>query len=214
MSTKEQNYAGVFGGALGKFTKPVVLAIDFIRAYTTEGAAFYAPGVVDAVKRAGPFYDSVRKLGIPILHTRVLYDTPRPDAHVFLAKVPALRKLVTGEPLAEFDEHVVPAPGETVLVKQHASAFYGTDLDARLKSMGVDAVIVTGCTTSGCIRATVIDCMQHGFAPIVVEDLVGDRHPDPHEANLFDMRSKYADVVSSEEALSLLSAATAPAESA
>lgn len=206
MSDKQANYRGVFGSSAGFGARPAVLSVDFIRAYTTEGDPFFAPGVVAAARRAGPFQAACRALGLPIIHTNILYDDIRPDAHVFLAKVPALRRLVTGEPLADFDPAVAPAPGDTVLTKQHASAFYGTDLDARLKARGIDTVIVTGCTTSGCVRATVLDAMQHGYIPVVPEELVGDRHPDPHAANLFDMAAKYAEVMPAEAVMAALTA--------
>lgn len=198
---KTESYKGVFGASGGEAKRPVVLAVDFIRAYTEESSPFFAPGVVEAVSRAGPFYDAMRRAGVPIIHTRVLYDTPRPDAQVFLNKVPALRRLVTGELLAEFDPAVAPDHDDAVLVKQHASAFYGTDLGARLNVLEADSVIVTGCTTSGCIRATVVDVMQHGYLPLIAEDLVGDRHPEPHEANMFDMTAKYADALTAAQLL-------------
>lgn len=201
---RNQNYAGVFGGELGVGARPVVLSVDFIRAYTEPESPFYAPGVVDAVAQAGPFYERTRRAGIPLIYTRVIYDEPRPDAEVFLTKVPALRTLKSGETMAEFDPAVAPADGDTVIAKQHASAFYGTDLAERLECLEADTVIVTGCTTSGCIRATVVDVMQHGLKPIVAVEFVGDRHPEPHEANLFDMKSKYADVVPAPELLSSL----------
>lgn len=209
MSDKETNYRGVFGSSAGFGERPAVLSVDFVRAYTTEGDPFFALGVVEAVKRAGPFYDACRALGVPIFYTNVLYDEIRPDARVFLAKVPALKRLKTGEPMGEFDPAIAPRPGDTVITKQHASAFHGTDLDARLKAAGVDTVIVTGCTTSGCIRATVLDAMQHGYVPIVPEELVGDRHPDPHAANLFDMAAKYAEVMPAAAVLDALRTRTA-----
>ena len=102
-------------------------------------------------------------------------------------------------------EGLVPADNEIVVTKQYASAFFGTSLASALTTMGIDTLIITGVTTSGCIRATCLDSCQHGFIPIVVSDACGDRHPDPHEANLFDMNAKYGDVVSEAEVLTYVS---------
>jgi maleamate amidohydrolase len=98
----------------------------------------------------------------------------------------------------------VPKPGEPIIVKQYASAFFGTSLVATLNGLRVDTLIITGCTTSGCIRATAVDAVQHGYRPIVVRECVGDRHDGPHEANLFDINAKYGDVISKEETLEYL----------
>jgi maleamate amidohydrolase len=112
-----------------------------------------------------------------------------------------MKAMVEGNVLAEFCEGVEPAAGELVIVKQYASAFFGTSLASHLHAQGIDTVIMAGCSTSGCIRASAVDAVQHGFRAIVVRDCVGDRHPDPHNANLFDIDSKYGDVVSREEAI-------------
>jgi nicotinamidase-related amidase len=97
--------------------------------------------------------------------------------------------------LAAFAPGLEPHQGETVITKQYASAFFGTPLDAKLKALGVDTLLIAGVSTSGCIRATAVDACQYGFVPLVVRDAVGDRHPGPHEANLFDLQAKYAEVI-------------------
>ena len=127
-----------------------------------------------------------------------------------MKKVPVLRSMVEGEPLTEIVPELPPKPNDVVLKKQYASAFFGTPLAAMLTSLGVDSVIVTGCSTSGCIRATAVDGMQHGFRVIVPRECVGDRHAGPHEANLFDIDSKYGDVVSKAEVLAYLNADHGP----
>jgi len=203
--TKHQNYAGVWGNRLGFGRRPAVLAVDFMKAYTTPGSPLYAEGVVEAVRHAGTLLAKARECGIRVLHTRVRYNgTTFEDGGLWILKAPVLKCLVEGNPGAAFCEGVEPLPGETVITKNYASAFFGTSLASTLTTLGVDTAIIMGCTTSDCIRATALDAMQYGFRPIVVQECVGDRHPDPHEANLFDIASKYGDVIPLAEALQYL----------
>jgi maleamate amidohydrolase len=201
----DKNYAGVWDSRLGFGEKSAIIVIDLLQGYTTEGSALYAPGVVDCVKEMPDFLDAARAKGVPIIHTRVLYTAPNfEDGGIWIKKAPVLKDLVAGNPYAEFCEEVVPKPGEPVIVKQYASAFFGTSLVATLNGLRVDTLIITGCTTSGCIRATAVDAVQHGFRPICVRECIGDRHEGPHEANLFDINAKYGDVISKDEALEYL----------
>lgn len=204
MSSAEANYAGVFDGRIGFGTSPALIVIDFMCAYTTPGSDFFAPGVVEAVARSVDLLSAARKAGIPVIHTRVEFHPSGKDGGMFVRKVPGLRKLVAGEPLAAFDPHVAPADDELVIVKNYASAFFGTSLQATLSADGIDTLILAGCSTSGCIRATSIDGVQHGFRVIVPRECVGDRHADPHEANLFDINAKYGDVVSRDDVIRYL----------
>jgi len=202
--TLQQNYKGVFDGRLGFGKKPAVLVVDFIRAYTTSGNALFAPPVCDAVMETAELLDAARARGVLVVYTRVLYNKNGLDGGIFVQKVPVLRTLVEGEPLAEIVPELAPHPGDVILVKQYASAFFGTSLASLLTAQGVDTLILTGCSTSGCVRATAVDGMQHGFRVIVPRQCVGDRRPEPHEANLFDIHSKYGDVVSKQEVLDYL----------
>ncbi|MCL6512022.1 MAG: isochorismatase family protein [Anaerolineae bacterium] len=202
--TLQQNYKGVFDGRLGFGKKPAVLVVDFIRAYTTSGSALFAPPVCDAVMETAELLDAARARGVLVIYTRVLYNKNGLDGGIFVQKVPVLRTLVEGEPLAEIVPELAPHPGDVILVKQYASAFFGTSLASLLTAQGVDTLILTGCSTSGCVRATAVDGMQHGFRVIVPRECVGDRRPEPHEANLFDIHSKYGDVVSKQEVLDYL----------
>ena len=204
-----ENYAGVFDGRVGFGTRPALLMIDFMAAYTTPGADFYAEGVVDAVAQSVALLAVARKVGIPVIHTRVSFHPSGKDGGLFVKKVPALRKLVPGAALGEFDQHVRPNADELVLIKNYASAFFGTSLQATLSADGVDTIILAGCSTSGCIRATAIDGMQHSFHVIVARECVGDRHQGPHEANLFDINAKYGDVVARDEVIPYLEAKSA-----
>ena len=189
------NYQGVFDGRLGFGKRPALLVVDFINAYVTEGAALYAPPVVDAVTKSVDLVALARQKSVPVIYTKVLYNANGLDGGIFVQKVPVLRQMVEGEPLAEIVPELTPQPDDVVIVKQYASAFFGTSLAAMLTSMQIDTIILIGCSTSGCIRASAVDGMQYGFRVIVPRECVGDRHQEPHEANLFDIDSKYGDVV-------------------
>ncbi|MEM8813203.1 MAG: N-carbamoylsarcosine amidohydrolase [Pseudomonadota bacterium] len=204
-----ENYAGVFDGRIGFGARPALLMIDFMAAYTTPGADFYGEGIVEAVVHSVDLLNAARKAGIPVIHTRVEFHPSGKDGGLFVRKVPALRALVPGHPLGAFDSHVQPTDDELVIIKNYASAFFGTSLQATLSADGVDTIILAGCSTSGCIRATAIDGIQHGFRVIVPRECVGDRHDGPHEANLFDINAKYGDVVGRDEVIGRLGKAVA-----
>jgi maleamate amidohydrolase len=125
---------------------------------------------------------------------------------VFIAKIPSLRTLEAGSHAVQVDERLGLQPGDTLITKQFASAFFGTALSSLLAAEGCDTLLVTGATTSGCVRATAVDAIQHGYRPIVPRECVGDRAQAPHEANLFDIQQKYGDVVSLDEALGAVAA--------
>lgn len=198
------NYAGVFDGRIGFGQRPALLLVDFINAYTTPGSPLYAPDVVTAAAATANLLPLARQKGVPIIYTRVIYSRSGRDGGIFVQKVPLLRRMVEGEPLADIVPELAPAPDDLVINKQYASAFFGTALAPMLTSLGIDTLILTGCSTSGCIRATAVDGMQHGFRVIVPRQCVGDRHLAPHEANLFDIDSKYGDVVDNAQVVSYL----------
>jgi len=204
VTARDENYRGVFDTAVGFGERPALLMIDFMRAYTEEGSPFFAPGVVDAVASTAPLLSAARARAVPVLHTRVQFHPSGIDGGLFVRKVPALRKLVAGEPLAELDPRVAPHDDELVIVKNYASSFFGTSLAATLTSLDIDTLILAGCSTSGCIRASAIDGMQNGFRVIVPRECVGDRHHEPHESNLFDINAKYGDVISCAEVVTYL----------
>ncbi|ANC01639.1 N-carbamoylsarcosine amidohydrolase [Pseudomonas putida] len=199
------NYQGVWGQRIGFGRKAALLMIDFMQGYTTPGAPLYAPGVVSAVEQASGLLALARDSGTLVVHTNIRYQPPHfADGGVWVRKAPVMKDMVEGNPLAAFCEAVMPLAQEVVLSKQYASAFFGTSLAPLLHAQGVDTVVLAGCSTSGCIRASAVDALQHGFRTIVVRECVGDRHEDPHEANLFDIDSKYGDVVSRQEAMEQL----------
>ena len=192
---REQNYEGVFDTNIGFGTRPAVIVIDFVKAYTTKGAPFFGQGVVDAVDHSVPLLAAARTAKVPIIYTKVLYHPSGMDGGLFVKKVPALRTLVAGEPLAEIDSKITPGPEDLVIVKNYPSCFFGTTLQSTLMGLGIDTLVLIGCSTSGCVRAAAIDAIQYGYRVIVPRECAGDRHHEPHDANLFDINAKYGDVV-------------------
>lgn len=189
-----QNYRQAFDGRLGFGDSPALILIDFVQAYFAKHSPLYA-AVDDALASALRIRASARDAGIPIFYTNVVYHADGADGGVFFRKVPALEVFMAGDPLGAWPRALEPADGEIVISKQYPSAFFGTSLAATLTASDIDTLIITGLTTSGCVRATCVDAVSNGFIPIVVADACGDRHASPHEANLFDMNAKYGDVV-------------------
>lgn len=192
-----------FRGRLGFGSHAALVIIDFALAYLEEGSPLYA-GVEDTLASCERVLDAARTADIPVILTRVEFHPGGVDGGVFYRKVAALACFDRGNPLAELAPSLKPEPGDIVVTKQYPSAFFGTSLASTLTSLGVDTVIVTGVSTSGCVRATALDACQYGFIPIVVRQAVGDRSEAVHEANLFDLDAKYADVVDEAEVLAYL----------
>ncbi|KWS78409.1 N-carbamoylsarcosine amidase [Pseudomonas amygdali pv. eriobotryae] len=185
-----------FGSRLGFGQTPALVIVDFVEGFTNP-AQFGGGNILDAVARTVPLLDFARKAGWPIAHTRVVYAEDGSDGNAFTLKVPSLLMLTEDEHASQIVPALKPKPGELVIRKQLPSAFADTPLASWLRLKGVDTLIVAGCTTSGCIRATVLDSMGCGLRTVVVEDCVGDRAQGPHEANLFDMQQKYCDLMTS-----------------
>jgi maleamate amidohydrolase len=199
-----------FHGRAGFGRRPALLVVDVNVGFTDPASPLVCDleGVVAAV---GDLLGAARAARLPVVYTTVAYgEADRIAAKVFIEKVPALLTLEAGSRWVEIDPRIAPLPGEPVLTKLFASAFFGTPLQALLTAAEVDTLVVTGASTSGCVRATVVDALQHGFRPVVPREAVGDRNPAAHEANLYDMDAKYADVVSVEEALAHLRAGEGP----
>lgn len=202
----QANYQGVWDGRIGFGQKAALLVIDFMKGYTIEESPLYAPGVVDAIDHAGEVLAAARHAAMPLVHTNIRYQKQAYlDGGVWLIKSPVMKSMVEGNLYAEFCPETAPLSGELVISKQYPSSFFGTSLASTLYAQGVDTIVLIGCSTSGCIRATAVDGMQHGFRVLVVREAVGDRHPSPHEANLFDIDSKYGDVISKAEFFDYLS---------
>lgn len=205
-SSLHDNYAnGAFGATLGFGRRQALVMIDFAQAYFLPQSPLYAR-CPDVVEQAGQLLDWARERDMLVCHTRVEYRSDGLDGGVFFRKIPALKSFCTGNPLGETAPRLAPRAGEPVITKQYASAFFGTSLASLLHAQGVDCVLLAGMSTSGCVRASTVDAIQHGFIPVVVSDACGDRHPNPHEANLFDLGAKYADVMSFSQLCSAMAA--------
>jgi maleamate amidohydrolase len=199
------NYAGVFDGGLGFGRKPALVLVDFVQAYFDKDCPLYA-GVEETLEHAIALRDAARRAGILIVYTNVAYAPSLIDGGRFTQKVAPLANFVAGHPMGGWPEGLVPDKNELVISKQYPSAFFGTSLASTLTANGNDSLIISGLTTSGCVRATCVDCCSHGFIPIIARQSVGDRHEGPHEANLFDMQAKYADVLPDAQILEYLKA--------
>ena len=197
-----------FGTRLGWGSRPALLVVDMCRAYVDDQAPLYAAAAADAYRNADRLAAVARRHRRPVVFTRVEYAAGGVDGGHFFRKVPALRCFEVGNPLAEFTDLVRPMSGDVIVTKQYASAFFGTSLAATLNALGVDTVVIAGVSTSGCVRASALDALQHGFVPIVVADACADRDPRPHDSNLFDLQAKYADVVTMDDALAHLGGAS------
>ncbi|MHB8190835.1 MAG: isochorismatase family protein [Ferrimicrobium sp.] len=184
------------------------MSIDLMLSYFDPSSPFRLPSK-DCLESASRVIAAARKCDVPVIHTRVMFGPEGADGGIFLQKIPALRAFIGDVAMNSFMHEVEPLDSELVVVKQYASAFFGTSLNSTLRTMGVDTVVVIGVTTSGCVRATAVDALQLGFIPYVVRDAVGDRDSGPHEANLYDLQAKYAEVRSETEVIAdLLSFAT------
>ncbi len=200
--------AAGFGGRLAFGKKAALLVIDVVEAYLDKASPLYA-GVEDARDSNIRLVDAARAAGVPVVFTNVLYSAGGADGGVFYRKVPALKCFLGHGAFGKFPPGLVPREDELVISKQYPSAFFGTHLAATLRSMEVDTVVMGGFSTSGCVRASALDTLQHGFIPYVVREACGDRAPGPHEANLFDIQAKMGEVVSEAEAIALMNAQSA-----
>ena len=192
-----------FGNSSGIGQRPALLIIDFVNGFANPDQ-FGGGNIGEAIENTQGLLAEARTLGLPIAYTRVVYADDGSDAGVFTLKAPGLAQLTEDAFAAQIVDELEPRDGEYIVRKTQPSAFFGTHLTAWFVGKGVDTVIVTGCTTSGCVRASVIDSMSYNFRTVVATDCVGDRALGPHEANLFDMEQKYADLMTSSEIAAIL----------
>ncbi len=197
------NYARAYGTKVGFGSRPALILIDFCQGYFDPACDLYA-GVEDTLASALRLRAAARAAGVPVILTNVVYHPLALNGGRFFEKAAPLKNFLAGNPMGNWPQGLVPEPDELVVSKQYPSAFFGTSLASTLTAMGIDSVLLGGLTTSGCVRASCVDAMSHGFRTAVVAEACGDRHPDPHRANLFDMNAKYADVVSEEAAIAYL----------
>ena len=180
--------------------RPAVLVIDFIVGFT-DLASPLASELDPEIEATAELLSIARSRAVPVFFTTTTYQPDLVDAGLFIRKIPSLGLLVRGSRWVEVDPRLGPGPTEPVIEKRYASAFFGTALASTLTAAGIDTLIIAGCTTSGCVRATVVDALQHGFHAIVPRQCVGDRAAEQHAANLVDMDGKYGDVMELDEVL-------------
>ncbi|MGO3740951.1 isochorismatase family protein [Kerstersia sp.] len=195
MSGADEVYARQgFGERLNLVAPMGLLLIDFVNGFA-DPAVFGGGNIPAAIDRSVALLALARRQGWPVAHSRIVYADDDADANIFSAKVPGMLKLKEASAASQIVAALAPLPGERVIRKNVPSAFFATDLAPWLTQQGVRTLVVGGCVTSGCVRASVVDAMCWGFRPVVVSDCVGDRALAPHDASLFDMAQKYAEVM-------------------
>jgi maleamate amidohydrolase len=193
-----------FGIKIGFGERPALMMIDMINGFTDASMPLGA-NLDQQIEAQKPLLEIAHERDIPVIFSTVLYEEPDiKDAGIWALKQSGARTLIAGSEAVKVDTRLERRPKDILLVKKYASCFFGTDLVPRLTSRHIDTLILTGCTTSGCVRATAVDAVQNGFRPMVVREAVGDRSVAAHEQSLFDLNAKYADVVSLDETLQYL----------
>ena len=199
-AAKEVYARAGLGASVTLGSRPCVLVIDLSCGFTDPDCAL-GSDLTPQVEATRRLLDAARARGLPAVFTTIGFDASLKDGGLWLQKVPTLGDLRMGGRWVEIDERLGRREDETVIVKKGASGFFGTNLASVLVTQGVDTVILCGATTSGCVRATAIDLLQWGWPTLVPRECVGDRAQAPHDANLFDIQAKYADVVSVDDAI-------------
>jgi maleamate amidohydrolase len=192
-----------FGGRLRFGARPALLIVDVVMAYLDPASSLYG-GFEPALASCERLAAAARAAGIPVVMTNIVYQAGGLDGGMFFRKVPALKAFLAGSPLGDFPPSLQPQPGDLIVTKQYPSAFFGTSLAATLHAAGIDTLLIGGFSTSGCVRASALDALQHGFAPFVVREACGDRDARPQEANLFDIQAKIGEVIGEAEAIGLI----------
>jgi nicotinamidase-related amidase len=200
-----------FGGRGPRGSRPAVVVVDLSRGFTEARFATGAD-LTDVVAATDALLAAAHETGAPVVFTTIAYEPADVEGGcAWLRKAPGLAILRAGSELVEIDPRLRRRPEDALIVKKGASAFFGTPLAPTLVALGADSVIVCGATTSGCVRASCVDAIQHGFPVLVPRECVGDRARGPHDANLFNIDAKYGDVVALEEAIDHLRATEAVA---
>ncbi|MGO3890344.1 MAG: isochorismatase family protein [Paenalcaligenes sp.] len=192
-----------FGATLEPVAPFGLLIIDLVNGFA-DPEVFGGGNIPQAIEKTQELLAIAREKNWPVAHTRIVFADDQSDNNIFSIKVPSMLTLLEDAEISHIVPELTPVAGELVVRKTVPSAFFGTSLAAWLTQRGVQTLVVAGAVTSGCVRASVVDAMQLGFRPLVVSDCVGDRAIDPHNANLFDMKQKYAYVATLEETKALL----------
>ena len=200
-----------FGLELGFGKRPALLVIDVMKAFTDTSLPLGA-NLEPQLAEINRLLDAAHAATLPVFFSLVFYDEPDcRDAGIWGAKMTGLHGLTAGSPIVALDERLHRYASDAVFVKKYASCFFGTDLVSRLQSRRVDTLIITGCTTSGCVRASAVDAIQYGFRPVIVREAVGDRSKPAHDQSLFDIQAKYGDVMNVDAVLKKIAAGNSAA---
>jgi maleamate amidohydrolase len=202
-----ENYGNVYSGGLTPGAVPALLLVDMVEAYLRPSSPLFCDTARAALDVASELLIQARAAARPVIFTNVEYEVGGVDGGLFYKKVSALSLFERGSEMGRFPDELQPLPGELVVTKQYPSAFFDTGLTKKLQGHDVDTLLIAGYSTSGCIRASALDALQYGFVPFVVKDGCADRHPDPHNANLFDLQAKYAEVIDMAQAVEILAKA-------
>ena len=207
-SDREFFHARGFGKRIGFGKRPLILVVDLVNAFTDPERVLGAE-LSPQIEVTNRILDASRVSNVPVIFSTVAYNnSDLSDAGLWLIKQSGAATQVAGGDGPKIDARLHREDKDQILFKKYASCFFGTDLLSRLVNTGADTLIITGCTTSGCVRATAVDSVQNGFRPMIVREGVGDRSEAAHDQSLFDLDAKYADVVSLDETLSYLSSFT------
>jgi len=194
-----------FGKLLGFGKKSGLVVVDMIKGFTDPTMPM-GSDLAPQIEKVNKLLNTMHTMNLPIFFTTIAYDDDTfADSGIWYQKMEGLKTLKAGTEAVNVDPRLDFRPGDGLIIKKYASAFFGTDLIARLNANNIDTVIIVGCTTCGCVRATAVDALQYGYRPIVVEDAVGDRSLASHEQSLFDLRQKYADVLKTSEVIASVS---------
>lgn len=197
-----ENYRG-FGETIDFGKRPAVLVVDFINGFTNT-ACDLGSDLDEEIENTKMVLGEARKTDVPVYFTTVIYESHYQDGGHFITKVPALKCLVQDSEWVQIDERLERKESEPIIQKKFASSFFGTSLSSMLAYHQIDTLIIVGCTTSGCIRATVIDALQYGYRAIIPQECVGDRSQEAHRANLYDIQTKYGEVMPVQEVCGFL----------
>lgn len=182
---------------------PALVVIDFSCAFTGSQSAFPGGDFSAEIRQTNRLLAAMRGVW-PVFFTTIAYDDPGREGGLWAVKVPWLEKCITGTRAVEIDPLLDPQPADVLIVKHYPSAFFGTDFKTLLDARGVDTLIIAGCTTSVCVRATTIESMQYGLRTIVAREAVGDFNAKLHAVHLRDLDARYADVMSVDAILAQL----------
>ena len=195
----KQHYALNDAPRMGMGISPALLVVDFIEGFTNSKSPL-AGNWDKEVNNTAVLMEEMRKKGKPVIFTTVEFTAAEIKTNLLYLKTPRIETLMLGSMWTDIDQRLPKIDEDIVISKKYGSAFFGTSLAEQLQALNIDTLLISGCVTSACVRASAVDAVQSGFRPIVVRETVGDRSVLAHEANLIDIEQRYGDVISLQEA--------------